>query len=191
MKNIEVINTLRVSTFTDGDGEEYGLDFQDGLTNSEIDELAKLYPTNRIDNELKAILKETRGWEGYGPEGIDFSSIGQFGFYELSPKSITLGHDGFGNSWILDILDNGALGQVYYASHDPAVFVKYSDTLNGFLNCLLEFNRSPSENYLNEIHDKVVFDIWSNGGLIFEKTLFRTITGNLKNFSPSSKVING
>ncbi len=128
MKNIEIINKLRDSNFIDEDDEEYGLDFQEGLTDSEIDDLSKLFPKNNIDTELIEILKETRGWEGYGLEQVDFSSIGQFGFLELSPNSITLGHDGFGNFWILDILENGALGEVYYACHDPAVFVKYSDT---------------------------------------------------------------
>lgn len=172
MKNIEIIKKLRVSTFTDEDEEEFSLDFQDGLTDSEIKELSRLFPSNKIDAELAEILKETRGWEGYGLEQVDFSSIGQFGFLELSPNSITLGHDGLGNFWILDILDDGTLGQVYYACHDPAVFVKYSDTLNEFLNGLLEFYESPSENYLNEIHDKVVFDLWSSGGLIIEKSDF-------------------
>ncbi len=172
MKNIEVINKLRASTFTDEDEEEYVLDFQDGLTDSEIDDLAKFFPQNKIDNELVEILKETRGWEGYGLERVDFASIGQFGFYELSPNSITLGHDGFGNFWILDILDNGALGHVYYACHDPAVFVLYTHTLNEFLQSLVEFYESPSENYLNEVHEKIVFDIWSSGGLVFEKNDF-------------------
>ncbi len=174
MKNIEIIRKLRASTFTDEDEEEYGLDFQDGLTDTEIDDLAKSFPNDKIDKELIEILKETRGWEGYGLEQVDFSAIGQFGFLELSPNSIALGHDGFGNFWILDILGNGTLGQVYYACHDPAVFVKYSDNLNGFLNSLIEFYESPTENYLNEIHEKVVFDIWSNGGLVFEKTDFQS-----------------
>ncbi|MEP3210848.1 MAG: SMI1/KNR4 family protein [Maribacter sp.] len=172
MKNLEIIKKLRGATFTDEDGEEYDLDFQAGLTDSEVKDLSNLFPSNIIDIELVEILKETRGWEGYGLEQVDFSSIGQFGFLELSPNSITLGHDGFGNFWILDILDDGTLGQVYYACHDPAVFVKYSDTLNEFLNGLIEFYESPSENYLNEIHDKVVFDIWSSGGSIFEKEAF-------------------
>jgi hypothetical protein len=172
MKNIEIIKKLKESTFTDEDGEDYILDFQDGMTDSDIEALSQSFPNNTIDSELKEILKETRGWDGYGLEQIDFSSIGQFGFLELSPNSITLGHDGFGNFWILDILSDGSLGHVYYACHDPAVLVKYSDDLNGFLNSLTEFYESPSENYLNEIHDNVVFEIWKNGGKLIDKTDF-------------------
>lgn len=193
MKNIEIIKKLRTSTFTDEDEEQYVLEFQEGLTNAEIDNLSKLFPNNTIDVELVEILRETKGWEGYGLEQLDFSSIGQFGFLELSPHSVTLGHDGLGNFWILDILDNGTLGHVYYACHDPAVFIKYSDDLNAFLNTLIEFYETPSENYLNEIHDKVVFDIWSSGGKVFEKTDFlntnKEFDGFLQNFEGDEWVI--
>ena len=172
MRNIEIIKKLKESTFTDEDGEDYTIEFQNGLSDSEIKELSKSFPNNTIDSELIEILKVTSGWEGYGLEQVDFSSIGQFGFLELFPNSITLGHDGFGNFWILDILNDGSLGHVYYVCHAPAVLVKYSDDLNGFLNSLTEFYESPSDNYLNEIHGKIVFEIWKNGGKLIEKSDF-------------------
>ncbi len=173
MTNSEIIDQLRTSTFIDEDGETYELDFQEGLTAEELTALSKLFPNHTIDKELIELLSLTRGWEGYGLEQVDFSSIGQFGFLELAPHSVTLGHDGFGNFWILDILDDGSLGHVYYACHDPAVLVKYADDLNSYLQSLLAFYRSPGANYLNEVHDQVVFDIWSSGGKILEKRVFR------------------
>ena len=182
MRNIEIIKTLKESTFTDEDGEDYSLEFQGGLTDSEINELEQHFPNRTLDNELKEILKVTCGWEGYGLEGVDFSSIGQFGFTELSPYSITLGHDGFGNFWILDILNDGSLGHVYYACHDPAVFVKYTKDLNGFLQSLIEFYESPSENYLNEVHENVVFEIWKNGGNMNEKLDFLNKNNQFSDF---------
>ena len=172
MNNIAILKKLKSSTFTDEDGETYTLDFKDGLTASEIEKLKPLFPNHTIDNELIDVLKETRGWEDYGLDDIDFSSIGQFGFTELCPFSVTLGHDGFGNHWVLDILNDGSLGHVYYACHDPAVFIRYADNLNDFLSSLLEFHESPTENYLNDIHDKVVYDIWENGGQLFDKIDF-------------------
>lgn len=172
MKNIEIIKKLKKSTFTNEDGENYTLDFQDGLTDSEIEKLAQSFPSKIIDSEIKEILKETRGWSGYGMEQVDFSSIGQFGLNEISPNSISLGNDGWGNYWILDILNDGSLGNVFYACHDPFVLIKYSDNLNEFLNTLIEFYESPSENYLNEIYNNVVFEIWENDGKITEKEDF-------------------
>tara|TARA_R110002049_G_scaffold48186_1_gene138995 strand:- start:10295 stop:11020 length:726 start_codon:yes stop_codon:yes gene_type:complete len=172
MTNIEIINKLKSSIFKDEDNEDYSLNFQDGLTTAEINELAKSFPNKKIDDELIEILKETSGWEDYGLDQIDFTSIGAFGFTELSPNSVTLGHDGFGNHWILDILNDGALGFVYYACHDPAVFLKYADNLNDFLKSMLEFHQSPTENYLNEIHDKTVYDVWKSDKNLFDKIDF-------------------
>lgn len=172
MDNIAIIKKLKSSTFVDEDGDSYTLDFKDGLTVSEIEKLKTLFPNNTIDVELIEILKETRGWEDYGLDDIDFSSIGQFGFTELCPNSVTLGHDGFGNHWVLDILNDGSLGHIYYACHDPAVFIYYADSLNGFLSSLLEFHESPTQNYLDEIHDKVVYDIWKDNSQLLDKVDF-------------------
>ena len=82
MTNIEIINKLKSSIFKDEDNEDYSLNFKDGLTTAEINELAKSFPNKKIDDELIEILKETRGWEDYGLDQIDFTSIGAFGFTE-------------------------------------------------------------------------------------------------------------
>lgn len=182
MDNIAIIKKLKSSTFTDEDGETYTLDFKDGLTTEDIENLKPLFPNNTIDDELIEILKETRGWEDYGLDDIDFSSIGQFGFTELCPNSVTLGHDGFGNHWVLDILNDGSLGHVYYACHDPAVLVYYADNLNGFLSSLLEFHESPAQNYLNDIHNNVVYNIWKNNGLFIDKIDFEKANTSYSSF---------
>ena len=86
MTNLEIIKKLKESTFTDEDGEKYQLEFQDGLTDSEIEQLKEQFPSNNIDSEIIEILKETKGWDGYGPEMVYFDSIGQFGFWEFIRK---------------------------------------------------------------------------------------------------------
>ena len=161
MTNIEIIKRLKTSTFEDEDGGNYTLDFARGLTEDELKFLKTKFPANRIADELLEILRETRGWDGYGLDSAYFDSIDEFGFTELVPHSITLGHDGFGNCWVLEIKDNGDLGKIYYACHDPAVLVIYCDTLNEFFKSLEEFYKNPGNNYLNDVHEKVVMDIWS------------------------------
>lgn len=173
MTNLEIIKKLKESSFIDEDGESYQLEFQDGLSDSAIEELKGQFPNKKIDNELIEILKETRGWDGYGPEMIYFDSIGEFGFWELSDNCLTLGHDGFGNYWILDLDKNGNLGKVFFACHDPAVFVIHSQNLNEYLNHLLEFYQNPDKCHLNEIHDKTVLDIWDENKLCISKTDFQ------------------
>jgi len=182
MTNLEIIKKLRESTFIDEDGEDYQLEFQDGLTDSEIEILKERFPSNKIDNELIEILKETKGWDGYGPEMIYFDSIGEFGFWELSANSLTLGHDGFGNHWILDINEKGKLGKVFFACHDPAVFVIHSQNLNEYLHHLLELYENPGEGHLNEVHEKTVMIIWDNNKLCFSKAEFEASNPTFKEF---------
>lgn len=182
MTNIEIIKRLKKSTFKDEDGEEYQLEFQDGLTDSEIEDLKEQFPNRKIDEELIEILKETKGWDGYGPEMIYFDSIGEFGFSELSPNSLTLGHDGFGNQWILDLDKNGNPGKVFFACHDPAVFVIHSQNLNEYLQHLLELYNSPEKCHLNEIHHETVMKIWEHDKLCTSKPKFEQDNPKFKEF---------
>lgn len=172
MTNLEVIKKLKESTFEDEDGEKYQLDFQDGLTEPEIEKLKGQFPSKHIDNEIIEILKETKGWDGYGPESVYFDSIGEFGFWELSSNSLTLGNDGFGNHWILDLNNNGEPKKVFFACHDPAVFVVHSRNINEYLNHLLEFYQNPEKCHLNEVQDKTVMTIWDENKLCSSKTEF-------------------
>jgi hypothetical protein len=182
MTTIEIIRRLKTSTFIDEDQENYTLDFKPGLTDEELESLKKEFPAKKIAEELVEILRETRGWEGYGLETAYFDSIDEFGFTELIPHSVTLGHDGFGNFWVLEIKDNGELGKIYFACHDPAVLVIYCDTLNEFFVTLEEFFKQPDNNYLNEVHDKVVMDIWSSNPNISDIADFRKNNMEEKSF---------
>jgi len=173
MTNLEIIAELKSSVFFEEDEASYQLEFQGGLTDAEIEELKSKFPSQYIHPDIIEILKATKGWDGYGPEMVYFDSIGEFGFYELSPYSLTLGHDGFGNSWILDIDKNGNLGKIFYACHDPAVFVIHSQNLNEFLTHLLAYYKNPGVNHLNTIHDTTVFEIWQNNSNILDIAEYR------------------
>ena len=182
MTNLEIIKKLKTSTFTDEDGEKYQLEFQEGLTDSEIEQLKEQFPSNYIDDEIIEILKETRGWDGYGLEMVYFDSIGQFGFWELSANSLTLGQDGFGNYWILDISESGKANKVFFACHDPAVFVIHSQSLNEYLMHLLEFYESPNKSHLNEIHNKTTMTIWNENSFCLSKTMFENNNPEFRDF---------
>ncbi len=164
------------------DGDAYTLDFEPGLTDKELDSLRTKFPSNTIAGELIEILRETRGFPLYALEPAYFDSIDEFGNIELIPHSITLGDDGLGNFWVLDIKENGALGKVYYACHDPAVLLIYCDTLNEFFASLYEFYNNPRNNYLNTVHDDVVWDIDSTNPNVTEISEFRSNNDNLTPF---------
>jgi hypothetical protein len=182
MSTIEVIKKLKTSTFTDEDGQDYSLDFKPGLTEEELKSLKTKFPSNKIAGELLEILRETKGWEGYGLETAYFDTIDEFGFSQLIPHSVTIGNDGFGNSWVLEIMANGELGKIYFACHDPAVLAIYCDTLNEFFLTLAEFYQNPSNNYLNEVHDEVVMDIWSANSNSSDISEFKKGNADLHSF---------
>ena len=112
MDNLEIIQTLRMSTFVDEDGAQFQLEFQPPLNEQQLDDLVARFPNRSLPDELKELAGITGGWSDV-PDGWpeDFALVGleEFAFDELSQHSITLGHDGFGNHWILDISPTGQL----------------------------------------------------------------------------------
>lgn len=183
MTNLEIIYKLKESTFMDEDGEEYHLDFQEGLSDEEINSIIDQFPDNHISEELVEILKETKGWDGgYGPEMVYFDSIGVFELTDLSPFSISLGTDGFGNYWVLDIKENGELGKVFFVCHDPAVLVINSQSLNEHLNHLLEYYENPTKSNLISMDTDLVFDIWKQEYNMKSKTEFKNLNPQYTEF---------
>jgi len=182
MTNIEIIKKLKSSTYINEDGEKETLTFEFGLTKDEVSYLSKKFPSNKIADELVEILKETRGWGGYGLDAVSFDRIEEFGLIELVPRSVALGHDGFGNYWLLEISNNGDLGKIFYVCHDPSVLVLYCDTINEFLVYLDEFYRDVENSYLNNIHDKIVFDIWNKKPNTFDINSFKKQNPNLEKY---------
>ncbi len=182
MTNLEIIEELKQSTFIDEDGEEYNLEFQDGLTEEQIEDLKHQFPKNHIPEEIVQILKVTKGWDGYGPEMVYFDSIGVFGFTELSQNSISLGTDGFGNYWILDILQNGELGKVFFACHDPAVLVINSQNLNEHLKNLLSFYKNPIDSPIISMDSDITFDIWKQENNLIPKAEFKKLNPDFSEF---------
>ena len=89
------------------DEDEYKIELKPGLTDEQIDDLAKRVPSGQIPNDIRELLKFSSGFEFNGLEEVTFDGVGQFGFEEFFPTSVQLARDGFGNSWILDVNKNG------------------------------------------------------------------------------------
>lgn len=173
MTNLEIISELKSSTFINEDGEGYQLEFLDRLTDAEIEVLKTKFPAGFIHPEIVQILKETKGWNYWGTENVFFDSIGDFGFWELSPISLTLGHDGFGNCWVLDIDKTGQPGKVFFACHDPAVFVVHSQTINEFLGHMLEFYKTPENAHMTKIYYEITINILKQTPNVFDIVEYR------------------
>ena len=182
----EQLKSLLNETYISEDGDEYKIELLPGLTDNEIDNLAKELPTGQIPADIRELLKFSKGFEFYGIDEITFDGVGQFGFENIFPYSVQLGHDGFGNFWILDVDSKGNWGNVFYVCHDPAVVVKHSDNLSQFIKHIDEYGKDIRNSNLNIIHEKTVFDIWKNNNGFMDLAEARNSNDNtLKSFANS------
>lgn len=184
MTPTEQLNAILTEKYVSEDGDDYKVELKPGLTDQQIDDLAKGLPTGQIPNEIRGLLKFASGFEFYGLEEVTFDGVGQFGFEELFPTSVQLAGDGFGNFWILDIDSKGKWGNVFYVCHDPAVIVKHSDNLAEFIKHVNEFGKNGKQSNLDIIHETTVTDIWTKGnGFIDKSTALASKDENLKSFA--------
>ena len=164
----EKLKSILTERYVSEDGDEYKVKLLPGLTDQEIDNLAKGVPSGQIPNDIRELLKYASGFEFSGLEEITFNGIGQFGFEEIFPNSVQLAGDGFGNFWILDIDQNGNWGQVFYVCHDPAVIIKHSDNLSEFIHHIDDFGKNGKSSNLDIIHEKSIMEIWQDDNNFIE-----------------------
>jgi len=162
MTPIEQLKSILAEQYVSEDGDEYKVELKSGLTEQQIDELAKGLPTGQIPKEIRELLKFASGFEFAPLEEVAFDGVGLFGFEEFFPNSVQLAGDGFGNFWVLDVTENGSWGNIFYVCHDPAVIVKHSENLTQFIEHVNDFGKNGSSSNLDIIHEEIVFDIWSN-----------------------------
>lgn len=186
MTPTEKLLSILPEQYVSEDGDEYKVELKEGLTDQQIDELAKGLPTGQIPIDIRELLKFASGFEFFGLEEVTFDGIGQFGFEEFFPNSVQLAGDGFGNFWILDIDKNGNWGNVFYVCHNPPVVVKHSENLTQFIEHVNDFGKNGNKSNLDKIHEKVVIDIWSSHiGFIELENARQSNDVTLKNFALS------
>ncbi len=168
MNALEQLKSVLNEQYVSEDDDKYKVELEPGLTDQQIEKLANQLPSGRIPNDIKDLLKFSRGFEFLGLDKITFDGVGQFGFENVFPNSVQLAGDGFGNFWILDVDSKGNWGNVFYVCHDPAVVVNHSDNLAEFIKHVDEFGKLGNQSNLDIIHEKSVMDIWndSSGGFI-------------------------
>jgi len=180
----EQLKAILTEKYTSEDGDEYKVELKPGLTDEQINNLAKGLPTGQIPIEIKDLLKFASGFEFDGLGEVTFDGVGQFGLEEFFPTSVQLAADGFGNFWILDVSKEGQWGNVFYVCHDPAVIVKHSDNLSEFIKHVHESGMNKKESHLDIIHEVTVMDIWAkDNGFIDRSTALTSVDENLRSFA--------
>lgn len=141
--------------------EEYSVELFPGLSEEEIDDIGNQLRTNYIPDEIRELLAFSSGFLFYGLDAITFDAVNEFEIPNLVPRSIRIAGDGYGNSWVVDVDAEGEWGSVFYVSQSPAVIVKQSDSLTGFLEQLHEYGKDARKSNIGLVHEIVVNDIWN------------------------------
>lgn len=186
MTPLESLKSILAEHYVDDDGDTYQVKLKPALSEQEIEAMRNKIPNQHLPEEIRDLLKFSSGFEFYGLEEITFDGVGVFGFENLFPYSVQLADDGFGNFWILDLQNNGNWGNVFYVCHDPAVVVKHSENLAQFIQHVHEYGKKGSQSNLDQIHENVVMDIWSNNNGFVEIDTARNSNDTvLRNFAAS------
>ncbi|WP_343304153.1 SMI1/KNR4 family protein [Chitinophaga niabensis] len=147
--------------------EEYSVELMPGLSDKEIDTIAKHLRTRHIPDDVRELLQFSSGFLFYGLDAITFDGTKDFEMLNLIPNPVRVAGDGYGNYWVLDVDKDGNWGSVFYVCTDPAVIVKQSENLAEFLQHLHEYGTDMRKSSIDVVHEIVVNDIWNrDDGLI-------------------------
>lgn len=156
----DALDRLLAAELVDEDGNRVEPKLLPGMTDAEIDgagaELGHPFPP-----DLRALLGRSRGIEGLAIEPIDFAGMdGGQALEDLFPEYVTIAGNGFGNFWIVDLLqENGAWGPIWYLSHDPPVALYQCDGLATFIDELVRMHTPPHANLIDDVHENRLFHV--------------------------------
>jgi hypothetical protein len=101
------------------------------------------------------------------------------------PGAYPLGHDGFGNYWVLDLLpDEDRCGPVFFACHDPPVIAFQSSSPSAFVREVVALWQPGPRSPIDVVHEDVTAAIWaSNSGLADHETAITSDDATLAEFA--------
>jgi hypothetical protein len=187
VKPLEIIQRAAGTKFKteDGDIEEFKL--LPPLTLDELRELELQVPCP-IPEEARELLLYCRGFEGV-LESIDFSGGcgAGFGIEEIFPHALPIAHDGFGNYWIIDLINSSTTwGPIFFACHDAPVIVFQTHSLGHFISEVIRFGNPPWKSEIDDVHEKYQWRIWEeNPGMMTYEEAAQTRDPDLMDFANS------
>jgi len=135
--------------------------------------------------ELRAALRVTTGFANGPLEQLGFLDLAGFGMEDVFPCAYPLGHDGFGNYWVLDLLpDRDECGPVFFACHDPPVIAFQSAGPSEFVREVVALGQPGLRSPVDVVHDDSTSAIWaSNSGLVDQETALAASDSVLSEFA--------
>jgi len=147
-----------------------------------------------LPGEIRELLAATRGFEN-GPYEVDFSGYARDGeglripggvceFFKVFPCALPIATDGCGNDWMIDFTIGDAVwGPVFFACHDPPVFVFTASDLREFIEEWLKLAEGK-ESKLGRTFDEAVNKVKADDpSLISHEAAIRSTDTVIKSFA--------
>lgn len=175
---------LAGARLVDDDGASEVLELLPPATDAEIEELEATLSVP-LPTELREALRVSAGFANGPIESLSLLDLAGFGMEDLFPEAYSIGHDGFGNYWILDLLpDRDECGPVFYACHDPPVIAYQSASPAEFLREVVALWQEGPRSPVDAVHEEVTSSIWaSNTGLMSRDALDTSVDPMLADFA--------
>lgn len=184
MTPLELIKDAASKTFISEDGDEFSLELEPGLSQAEADQLEKRLPCP-LPTEIRELLAYCKGFSGGAADFVDFTGESCSFAHEAFPHGLPIAADGFGNFWVVDLLpESDKWGPIYFACHDPPVFLYQSPTLEHFLTELFKCDIPPYESLIDDVHEDRLFNVWGkNPGVRSQQECLESEDAVLRSFA--------
>jgi hypothetical protein len=163
----DILRDVAGTRLVDEDGDEVVLELLPPATDGEVATVEAAFPMP-LPAELREALRVSTGFANGPLESFSLLDVTGFGMDDVFPNAYPVGHDGFGNYWILDLTsDAGECGPVFYACHDPPVIAFQSASVSEFVRDVVALWQPGSRSPVDVVHEDVTSEIWaSNVGIM-------------------------
>jgi SMI1 / KNR4 family (SUKH-1) len=168
MNPIEIIRDAQTRELIDEDDEPIKLELLPGLGDTEMEEFQRRLPCS-LPEEIIALLRFARGFEGIGADVVNFTGRGMMIANEIVfPHGLPIASDGYGNFWVVDLSpESTKFGPIWFACHDAPVILYQSSDLADFLTELFKLCRPPHKSLVDDVHEDGIRNVWrSNPGVL-------------------------
>jgi cell wall assembly regulator SMI1 len=102
--------------------------------------------------DVRDLLEFASGLVSDGLGHIDFTGGYLFAYEDVFPISMPILPDNTGNFWVVDVSPGtGSWGPVFFACHDPLMFLVQADSLSEFLKQILDAHLRKGRDALKEV----------------------------------------
>ncbi|MFO1513167.1 MAG: SMI1/KNR4 family protein [Verrucomicrobiota bacterium] len=171
MKLVDLVKQAEGRTIRGEKGRREPLRLLPPVSEEQVRKLEQALP-GPLPAEIRELFTLTRGFEN-GPYEVDFSGYGRAAFgertpfgvvsecFQILPYKLSIATDGCGNDWMIDLTKGASVwGPVFFACHDPPVFVFTAGDLREFIEEWLELAQEK-ECKLGRAFDQAVMRVWT------------------------------